>query len=663
MTMMATMAGAYADAGQVDPLQAQPALQPQRPQPQRVDPVKLYERWEKRIKLARERRDKEEKAVWKPLYDQWIGPLARHCKTETELVNALAEQTETLLPHLVGDERECRVKVNKVNPGEDLAEKLAVAETLGDQATALARAVGLYQDAHGRGGELEKAIISSAYSMGVILTGFNPPRGVAEGAEPRSDGDTEAEGYGEPIDLDFALGGRKEKQDAGMPFARHYPASRFLGDATYNDFASGDWCGIEDFIPLAACKKLWPKHRWQKTHACEPVLGEGDSEHGAKGEGYDGLVRFTCIYQRFPATMLMVPDAKSGVKLVVEQRPLDLGIEGLPVLLLGSQWCEHSPYPKPLLARGASAAKAENELTLTATGAGTKIKSGIIVNAAKAPKLAEAIRNGDDNGVYDWVPSSDGDTFADVVKDFEIGKVRQEWGELADRARVNSDRSSGGSDLSRGLKEPGDTTATETSARQEHISARMAWSVKPERMFEAAVMQNLITIAHNKLDLLNGLGFPLGQGPDARLVVFDASQPVIGEFIDYTFEVDVADRVSDADEVNQINNVLGMIPGLQPLLAAEGKGARVSPLFEEAMRKGRTPRYHEVLYDLPPPEPVDPNTGLPLDPNQQPQQPDSAAELEQLGQMLMQVPEGDPQEDEILARMAELQAGMEAQAA
>lgn len=610
-----------------------------------------YDGWIRRLDEAREARMRVERHVWQPLYEQLLGPRMLGRRDE-QWVNAAVQYLDMVEPHLVGGERKVSVRVARVRPGEDAAGKIALAERLGQQATALGRAIGMDVDHLGRAGERRRAIVNSLWSMGVMVLGFHPPAGVVE-AQPEQPEAEEAPRR--PVDLDFARAGRRELADAGMPYARSVDPRRFLGDATYLDFASGDWFAVECYYSLSEARALYPGRRFSATHRSLPLWSE-DAGQQREG-GLEGLVRFHEVWQRDPASVLTLPDPRSGVRDIVARTEIDLGLEGLPLRILGGRWIEGQPFPVPALLRGADAGAAESDLVGAIMAAGRKLKTMILVDGTVHEGLAAKLREGDPAGVYE-VRAPLGKESIDTR---EVGAVRQEHLALADRAREIREREAGVSDLALGLREPGDPNVPAVQARAAAMSARMAGLKQPVADWDASVYRALLAVAYAKLDLLSGLQLPLGSGPDAEFAVFDAARPMIGELLDYEFRVYTADALTDADQVNQINNVLQLVPALQAALAQEGTTLRLTPLVEALLRRSHIEDTDAVIQPAAPPGPPpvgEPDREAAGEPGAAPADP--AAEMELLGRRLARLPEGSPDEDAILRRMAELQGALAA---
>jgi len=630
------------------------------------------EKWERKLKRARGLRGQWEAAVWKRLLDAYGGALLCQAQSATvsdpDAINGLAQVVDVLLPHLAGTNREVTVAPKRFRAGEDQRAKYEWASLAGDQATALMHAVGMYRDGAGRPGELHRAVANSLWSIGILVFGFEPRAGVAQ-----TEGDERDESAaGEQVDLDWVRSGRRELADADMPHARCILPTECLFDPSYGDIGKARWFCVEEFVTLAEAKALYPQFakQWTRTHDKRPAMGEADDTRGAAGGGDDdeGLVRLLWVYERDPLRLTIFPDKGSGVCAILDERELDFGIEGLPVLVCGSRWVEGSLYPKPFLAETFGPARFENELQMSTLSGAFKIKSGIATNSEK---FAQQLRNGDDNAVY---TVAEGESLDGLFKDFEIGNVRKEQLELQDRMRVAVERNSGTADLQLGRREPGNPTATEAAQRASHISSRMAGILEPARNFEAETARRLLAIAYTKLDFLHGMALSLGQGPDARLAAFDVNRPVIGELIDYEVDVDVADEMTDADEYASAQQLLQALFQAGDALAADGVRISYVPIIETLVRRSRFSRGGEVLVPLPPPPPQP--AAMPMDPNQAAQaggmappapQPAAAAPPlqpqappppgpDELIAALEQLPEGDPREEELLAQLAALEA-------
>jgi hypothetical protein len=632
--------------------------------------TKSYERWQARLRSARARRTEIEDNVWKPLYEAWIGRMMRF-GGEPEPDNRYQQLVDVLLPHLVGNERECVVRVTKINAlNEDADQKMQFAEQLGAQATALGRAIGLERDSLGRPGELAKAFKNAMWGMGIVLIGFELRRGWGQAAGSAEDVDP---GAPEPVNLDFARAGHSELADAGVPYARCIDPRRFLADATQGDFQDGQWVAIEDYLTVREAKALYPEFAdsFQKTHSAAPSWGGGTEDEHNRGQD-DGVILFTDVYTRNPRMLFRIPDPRSGCNRIVEAREWDLGFEGLPVVMLGFSWPAGIPYPIPPLASIHDPARFEKELKLTVFGAAGKTRVITLVNEGAFPGLAAQLRKGDDQGVY----TVNGDPTG-ALRVEQAGKIPSEHLELADQAGRGVERNSGISDLMLGRRELGNQTVPEIQFRQGHISNRLANFTDPARNFEAAVYSRLMAAAYSKLDLMHGIQFPLDQSGNMVLAGFDANQPLIGELLDYTFSVYANDAVTNADEVAELNQLLPMLQGMQPVLAQEGMSIRFAPLLQSMLRKSRVQRASEVLVSLPPP----PTPGAPgpdgamgqgvpgpdssMQAGMPPGMPtpgapglDPRVEIAALSQQLQGLPEGDAQEEQITRRLAQLMVGM-----
>lgn len=647
-----------------------------------ADDEKAFDRWHKRFDSARRVRSEYVEKVWRKLYEGWIGSLMRF-QGDADVVNGFAQHVAIVMPHLVGDNRECRAKVSRIAAHEQREEKIAFAEQMGDQATALLEALGCYVDIYGKPGEIVRAIYNAMWSVGVLVFGFEQQRGLK-----RAKASDEADNERRIVDLDFAAAEHQEQHDAGMPWVRCYSPLRFLGDGSYNDFAKGRWFAIESYMSVAEARARWPEHedKWKRTHKSVPTWeGAGAStESGDTDKGdEDGLVCFYHAYERDPQRRLIVPHRESGVRAIVETTELDLGFEGLPLLLLGSEWPEAELYPMPFLAQQFGPAAAENEYLQTVFGAGRKLKTATVVNEQLAPGLAKQLRKGHPSGVYS-VKNLGAGGFDQLLKTIEAGAVRREHIELAEQAHKNWERASGHADLQLGRREPGKPTATEVDARQNHISTRMAGLIKPVRQFESAACMRILAIAYAKAHMLHGLQLPIGNGPNVRFAVFDANRPMLGEALDYAFEVQTSDALTDADELNASNILLQTLMGIDPYLQQRGKMVQWEVLVEGIVRKSRIPNADEVIVDMPPPEPAPPMAageqgtgngeqygtqaepeGAPMAAAGQAPGPQETAppDVDQLYAMLAELPEGDPREEEILRMIAELEAQGEAVAA
>lgn len=201
----------------------------------------------------------------------------------------------------------------------------------------------------------------------------------------------------------------------------------------------------------------------------------------------------------------------------------------------------------------------------------------------------------------------------------------------------------------------------------------MQGTLGPVRTFEALVYQRLMAIAYAKIDLLHGMLMPLqDSGPQMKFAVFDANQPMIGEMLDYAFEVQVSDEITDADQVQSILQMADFLGKLAQPLQMVGKTVRWDILASEAARKSGLPRAAELIVDLPPPPPQmappgqaaagQPQPGGP--PPQAPeQQTDPRQLLAQLYAALKGMKEGDPRENQVLTMIAQIQAGAQQQVA
>jgi hypothetical protein len=632
-----------------------------------------YQAWLKRIEDAKAIRDAEDEHVWKPLFDALCGSLLQHSEGRAEATNGMAQFEDVIFPLLVGDDRQAVVRPLRAGPGEDFSAKAEFANYMADVATGIARAIGCYQDQYGRPGELLKCFSSALWSVGVLVFGFEPPRA----AEPPEERDRGIEGSGDQeqpagptapppteqreedklfpeVDEDLAVAENNELSDAGMPWCRHYSAREVVFDGQFKDIHKGRFAAVEMYLTLQQCKKRWPEleAKWKKTSEAAP--GEGDD---AKAGG-DGIVGFWHVYAVDPLRELIVPMREAGVTEVLDERPLELGIEGLPILVLGGKWRDRRLYPEPLAARVFGAAQAEIEAVETQRSALDKMKTGLLT---RDTKLAGLLRKGDDNGVY--YTDTVGD-LKDVLLPIEIGAMRREHLDAEELARTRMERNGGIADLQLGRREPGNPTATETAARQQAITARLSGLLKPARLCEANMFRRLAAIVMSKPDLMSGMQFPLSGN---RLAAIDANRPMIGEMFDYEFDVKVKDRITDADIGNAAQTLAQSMVGIEQQLAARGFGVHWERIATHMAATSGLPDSDELVMPLPPPPPQPAMEGgavppdLAADPGAAPMQeaappPPAPPTIEELYTALDQVPEGDPAEDEILAQIAQLQA-------
>ena len=633
-------------------LPPEPAPPPD-PEAEKERRKKEWSKWQKRLDEARVLRDKEEAEVWKPLRDVLVGSLLIG-KGDADLANGFAQFEDMLMPHLLGDDRQCNFKVTKIAAEESAEDKFAFAKMLGDQATALGKAIGLYVDAVGTPGELPKCYRNFLWGMGVLVFGFDVPGGT--GQQPVENPGQAADGETREVDLDFESADRMERQDAGMPWARSYSPCDVLIDGTYLSIAKAGWFAVRCFWSLAGCKKKWPDFKWQRTDVAVPA---GSEEHATAARGdEEGVVELHYVYQRDPLQRLVIPAKGSGVDEVVAVEDLDLGIEGLPLLVLGGKWFDGRLYPKPKLADLIGPANAENQFLQTVRAAGEKLRT---IVATFSEKFANQLRDGDDNGVY-VLDKSDG-ALKDQLQTEVVGAIRKELLDLQETWRENLERSSGLGDMQLGLREPGDPNVPQIQARNAALSVRLQGALKPVRDFEAAAHHRLMAVAYSKLDLLNGMQLPVTQGASVQLAVFDANRPVVGEWLDYVCEVQVSDALTNSDQMQAATAAMEVLGNAEPRLNAMGKYVDWPLAIAQYLRNSPLERGDEMVKDIPQGPPA---ASMPGDPNAGGGAANGAAppdELQQLYQALQSAPEGSPQEDQILQRIAQLTAQPQAAAA
>lgn len=626
----------------------------------KTDAAATFEQWHKRISAAKAKRASEDDSVWKPLYDSLCGSLLRGESKHPESTNGVGQFEDILMPLLTGDQRQASVRPTLFRPGEDPPEKVALAEYLGDVATAVAHSIGCYQDQLGRPGELIKAMSNALWSVGVLVFGFEPPRGV-ESEQPQQQTESAAEESEDDqlfpqIDIDRATAENNERSDAGMVWCRSYSPRRVVIDGQFKDATKARWFAIETYMTVQQAKARWPKfqNEWTKTAASVP---DGDQQQGGDEDGAgDGVIGVWHVYAVDPLREFMVPFQASGVSQILDEKPLELGIEGLPLLLLGGKWRDERMYPAPIAERAYGPAKAEG-LAVDAQGAALRKAKSLILT--RDQQLATAIRKGDDHGVY---VTESVEPLENLLRGVEVGVLRAEHLTAEDRARQRLERNTGLSDQTLGRREPGNPTATEAANRQQAITARLQGMLKPARDFEAAMMQRLIAVIFSKIDLLAGYQFLLDDG---RMIAIDPNRPMIGELLDYQFSVQVRDRLTDTDLVAQANALVQSLVSLDPYLRQQGHMANLVPVAELIAMRSGLPNPHEIVIPMPPPEDPAAQQQPANDPAQaaappQEQQADPAQMLEQLYAALEQIPEGDPAEDEILAQIAQVQQAMAA---
>lgn len=641
-----------------------------------------YQAWKRKIRDAEAKRDAEWKNVWRPLYDGLLGGLLRGMGStspeKVEATNGLTQFRDVVMPLFIGDDRKANVQVRLGRPGESMQAKQQFADMLADQATAVAHAIGCYRDQLGRQGHFAEAVTDAIWGMGVLVFGYEAPQGIAQHEDSEAAGDDQQaeDDYDDlfpEIDLDRATADNNELSDAGMPWCRAYSPRRCAFDATFKDARKARFATIEIYMTVDQAKARWPQYKdvWKKTSDSVPNARESTSDATHAGDGC-GVVGFWHVYAVDPLREFLMPFEASGVQEILDEKPLDLGIEGLPILLLGGNWHRERLYPEPIAARVFGAAQYEIESVETDRAALRQVKNGILVTDEK---LADLIRKGDDNAVYSLPKEMAGVPLTEAIRTIELGGARKEQVDAQARARECLERNGGLSDLQLGRREPGNPTVPEVQTRQAAISSRLNGLLSPVRAFESAMFNRLIAIIYQKIDLLNGLQLPLDGG--ARFAVIDANAPMVGELLDYTFTVDVRDRLNDADVTDAAQRLLGLFAQITPYLQQQGTTPNFAELAEQVAMRSGLPQSDRLLisYQPPPPQP-DPNAmqaqpvetaeGEPQQPPEaesQEQQADPQEELRQLYAALQQVPEGSPQEDQILAAIAQLQQGLQATAA
>lgn len=618
-----------------------------------------YSDWSRRIRASRELRKKWRTRVWDPLHDAWVGKMCLLQDGRYESVNAFATFVEVVAPQLLWDEPTALVQPYRIAPGTDPTRAVEFARTLQDQLTGLGRSIG-YRD------ELVASMWDFFYSMGVMLFGFNPPLGIVRSGE-------------RDIDLDYANAQRAEKLDAGMPFARSISPHRFLGDDTFIQFQRGAWCGVEYFLTLEEFKVLYPKYKEDVkcTHKGEPW---GDEESSGNEEGQDeDLVLLVDIYDRM-GKRLTLPDERSGVKAIVKQQPLDLGIEGLPVQVLGRAWSRKSPYPIPPMSSWYQSARDQNSFLDKLMEEGTKVRQAMFIDKSRNPGLADQVRNSRNQGVIEV----DGDPRG-LIETAKLGAVSKDDVDIYQLAVEVTEKGSGTSQFQLGQRQPGEMTAREAGALENATNLRLETMRTPVHRFAAEGYRKLAAILYSKLDLLAGMGFALGEGEDLRFAVIDPNRPQIGEILDYSFDVGVAEtsRLSQAELAQNRRELLEMYlrPDIQQALMAEGIQPQIAPIFREMLRDMRAKSLVATLVQAPPPPPpipeqqmgpeqggapAGPGTAVPAPPVNAPEQGATPVQGDPVEaylailDQLQQIPEGDPAEQELLAQLAGLRQQFEA---
>jgi len=634
---------------------------PEAPNPAKADRKAQCAKWFKRFEAAEPIHKRECDTVWKPLHDGLCGSLLRG-EGDADPINGFAQFASMIMPHLMGDTRQATVSVARINAGENAAEKIRFAEMLGDQATAITKATGFYTDEFGRPGEFVKALWDSLYGVGILLFGFE----VRQGVRPLPEAKEGA--LAQQVDLDRASADNAERADAGMPWVRSYSPERVLFDYTFNDIAKGAWARFESYMTLRAVREKWPqfKEDWKKTHGSVGAKDEGSSDDAGDE---DGLVRIFHVYARDPVRLILIPDKGSGVSEILEERPLNLGIEGLPIVTIGTSWLpslgeRKRPYPKPALAEVIGPAQTEIDHQRVTRAMVRKIRTLLLV---ADDALAEAIRTGEPNGVYsvtEEMRARVGGLEA-LLRNEQVGGVPKEHDALADRNRRNLEQNSGLSDMNLGLREPGDQTATESANRAAAISVRQQGIVQPARLAEAAAHQRILSIAYANLDLMHGMQFPVDNGASMRFAGLDVNHPMLGEIIDFGFDVQVSNAATRADDSTAATNAANTLMAMEQAINAQGKMTRYDVLAEAIARGSGIRQANELIVEMPPqpapPEqsaqPADP-AAAGMEPGQE-QAPDPMAELKQLYAMLEQTPEGSPDEEQIMQEIAARTAAME----
>jgi hypothetical protein len=640
---------------------------------------KSPDQWHRRIKGSRELRDRMRSKVWQPLHDAFVGNLCLLQGVRPESINPFAQFVEVVLPQILYDEPEALVQPVKVSPGIDPQMAIQFAELLQQQATAVGRATHLVD-------ELQTVLFDFIWGCGIVLFGFNPPAGIAPDV-PGGEGD-QSQDESWNVDMDFAASGHREFIDAGMPYCRAVSPMRFLGDPTHNRFEQGHWCAIEYYLTIAEFRARYPQHKdaVRATHDGEPVelqSGDDDSVDATDVVGERAAQKVVCmidVYTRV-GEKFTLPDEKTGIREILEEQPLELGIEGLPIEILGRQWGRHNPYPIPPMASWYGSGTDEQVFLDSVIDQSTQVRSVMLVNEGQDENLAETIRNSENQGVIPVKGNPEG-----RIKGYDVGTIRRDHVAAYQLVREATELGSGISEFQRGVRQKGEMSATEASALQAATSVRLETLRGPALRLVAKCYKNLMAICYQKIDLMAGIQFPMGDQLELKFASIDPNRPVVGEILDYHFDVGAAEVAqlsqSQLQKAQQETLELALNPNVQQALAMEGMTISVATVLQNRFKQLRNKAVALALRPLPPPPPQQPveegpppaQAGPPSAPppggppagGPPPEEggppPDPLAEYQQLVTALAQLPEGDPNEAALIDRLGQLRVELSGQA-
>lgn len=157
-----------------------------------------------------------------------------------------------------------------------------------------------------------------------------------------------------------------------------------------------------------------------------------------------------------------------------------------PYVLFGAYSVPGHSYPSGPLAMCQGQIRAYTDFAKVVLAAASNYKRLLIINRGADPKLAQVIKDGKHDYVFDGVNVKSGD-----IEVFEVGGATQQMYDQLALLRENMDRSLAMADVTRGTV-TGEGTATENQLAFSSSSARMSW-VKSQ--FAEGVNQVLRTVA------------------------------------------------------------------------------------------------------------------------------------------------------------------------
>lgn len=555
-----------------------------------------YDYWMACIKDSEEER-KPYASLWTDLRTKYAGrKFTRAADADVEIWNKHSVFVNTVIPQIINGVPEC--SITPLRPGETYRLE---AEHRENRVNGFARQMRLHKT-------LEKCFRSACWGQGIIQTGIEIKSNLYRRIKSQ-------DGVWTDVDVDFNRARKNEYCDAGYPYAAWVDPMRFYLDFSADDLEEGTWCALEYFLTreeaMADPRYAHIVNEVEFSYSNPPRTGEDiDTAKNRQSKAYKQrreYLRMFDIYVKtrwvdgadVPGAILTICDSAGGYRKLIQEIPLDYGIEGFPFIMFKPLPVEGYSYSIPLLCQMSDSAHALNVFANSVVDAAAQQKNIVSISAdtADPERKAEEIRRARNNSTV---------VIQGEAKNTIVGQIPPASVEATQMLDRLTDQISGQADFQRGAPMGGRTTATEVQTIATYVGVRLADLVNRYGELCGETFRRIDAIADRYIDSLHGTSLSVDE---YRYVTIDADQPLTGEVTDYLYDVQsgTTEKIDPVVRQKRTETLISRVPEFNQSLFGEGMQMRLSPLLDDYMRQSLGIRnVRRILQPMPqqPPPPM-----------------------------------------------------------